>query len=270
MKVYTKEELRERTKSSAGRARDYIHATGPDAEEWMYDFNNYTEGELALTERISVSYNTFTSLDLSNLKHCHRLKELHISDTNLCQIDLSFLENKPLEELILSGNRLETINLSPLKRCFELKNLFIGGNNFRAIDLSPLKGLYKLEALWMGANKLREISFEHLEELILKSLNITSFEKHDELDFSPLYKNSIEELYYSLENEEGDEVSPFISDTKTIYYTKEEKYCRPYNMELDSRCENIGEKRLVDKTINQEIEDYASPLYIKNTVFKLM
>ncbi|MCG3254727.1 MAG: hypothetical protein KAU62_01485 [Candidatus Heimdallarchaeota archaeon] len=69
-------------------------------------------------ERLILTHNLFTELDLSPLTSCSNLKNLNIA-----------------------GNDLAHIDLRQLGQNFNLRSLSVGGNSFRDLDLSPLERL---------------------------------------------------------------------------------------------------------------------------------
>ena len=72
------------------------------------------------------------------------------------EIDLSALKNaKKLTALDIAGNRLTTINLTPLSKCGELAELYLHSdhpieNQFKEIDISPLFKCEELEDIGIG------------------------------------------------------------------------------------------------------------------------
>jgi hypothetical protein len=80
-----------------------------------------------------------TSIDLSPLEHCSKLRELHITSNWLEYVDLAPLQQcTNLELLSLSLNRLLEVDLTPLAKCPEFIWLNLERNWLQQVDISPL------------------------------------------------------------------------------------------------------------------------------------
>ena len=78
-------------------------------------------------------------------------------------IDLTPLKHCPdLRELSLRGCTLDSIILSPLQDCHKLNRLDLSGNRLTTIDLTPLSDLRELEYLNLSSNGLGKINLEPL------------------------------------------------------------------------------------------------------------
>ncbi|MBD3189630.1 MAG: leucine-rich repeat protein [Candidatus Heimdallarchaeota archaeon] len=112
--------------------------------------------------------------------------ELYLPGTNtswLLSIDLTPLAKcKNLQEIILSGNLLETLDLSPLRGCTNLQKLSFSSNQLSSLDLSPLRGCTNLEWLSLKSNQLSFLDLsplqtcQNLERFYLKNNQLSSLE----------------------------------------------------------------------------------------------
>ncbi len=106
-------------------------------------------------------------------------------------VDLTNLANTPIEIIAIGENDLEAIDITPLEKCPELRELYLHKNLIENIDLEPLKGCTNLRKINLGHNPIISFDLEplrshpSLEELILGS----SLEK---IDFQ-FYKGLLED-----------------------------------------------------------------------------
>ena len=135
---------------------------------------------------IDLSQQRITSIDLSSLSVCSRLKVLKLGTNRLQNVDLEPLSScVTLEKLGLWGNGLIDIDLGPLASCINLRELWLNHNQFWSINLSPLSSCTFLQKLYVGSS-LRSIdltplaSCTDLQELYLSG----SFSKN--IDLTPL------------------------------------------------------------------------------------
>ena len=267
MREYTKKDLRELRRKSFGGIYGFksLSTVGPDVEEELWDLNNYTNEQLEKLERISITYNTLTEIDLEQIRKCKKLKEISIYMTNLKKVDLAPLEGLPIEEITLSDNHIEDIDLQPLEGCVTLKKLFLDCNYIEKIDLKPLEKLEKMVAFSVGLNRHKEIEIEWLSSKKLRSIDISTFNTFENLNLESLYeKRFLQELLYTWREGDGSEAEPFGKNYREVRYTKTEYQ---YTGELDCK-DYLYKKRkyLIDEVlINEKIEN-DRVLRIKNSV----
>ncbi len=102
------------------------------------------------------------AIDLSPLSTCADLHSVDLSSNRLESIDLEPLRNTPLESLTLYENELREIDFSPLKDCRQLRDLWIFDNRLESIDLAPLRKCEHLSWVSFAGNRLTEIDIEPL------------------------------------------------------------------------------------------------------------
>ena len=117
------------------------------------DINDVTFEEAAKITELSISGNFYAG-SLRGLENLTGLKVLKVNNTGEGIQDLSFLKNLPLEELSLSGNKIQ--DLSPLAGITTLTTLNLADNNIE--DLSPLKGLTNITSLNLALNGISDLS----------------------------------------------------------------------------------------------------------------
>lgn len=87
----------------------------------------------------------------------NNVTEIDLSNQGIESIDLSPLSScKDLRKLILKNNSLKSIDLSPLSSCSSLNLLDLGNNQMRSVDLSPLRNCTQLETLYIYWNYLKQ------------------------------------------------------------------------------------------------------------------
>ncbi|MBN2542179.1 hypothetical protein JXI42_04880 [bacterium] len=98
------------------------------------------------------------------------LEILYLHYNHLNSIDLSPLAKcVNLKQLALCNNELTLLNLTPLAFCKKLERLYLGSNRLSSINLSPLIECKNLGRLSLSHNKLKSIDFNLVEKLV--SLN---------------------------------------------------------------------------------------------------
>lgn len=103
------------------------------------------------------------SFDLFEVCNLKNIKRFDIGDNRLENIDLEPLRAcSELRYLDISGNRLQKIDLSPLRECRFLQRLDLSHNRLASIDLSPLNKMDHLKQLYLHANWLESIDMTPL------------------------------------------------------------------------------------------------------------
>ena len=224
---------------------------GPEIPEEELDFYSYKLNELEFVRDIHISNNNLEKIDLEPLKVCGSLEEISIRKTDLKEINLKPLVESRLKKINLNNNRIKKIDLEPLGKCEGLREIFLSGNEIEEIDLEPLRGLKYLETVWIGYNKIKEIDLEPIGKRV-KSLDITTFRGMEEIDLRPLKENKrMEEIDYSWEEKEGEEVEFLMTEERKITYRKKEYYYEEKG-ELNSRSKKVGEE---EKMFKQYVKD---------------
>ncbi len=148
-------------------------------------------------EKLDLSMNQLSSIDLRPLEGCTGLEELDLNGNQLSSIDLRPLEGcTGLYYLFLNNNQLSSIDLRPLEGCTGLYYLALNNNQLSSIDLSLLEGCTGLRRLKLSDNQLSSIDLRPLEgcteifwELDLSNNQLSS------IDLRPLEKcKGLEEL----------------------------------------------------------------------------
>lgn len=178
---------------------------GPEKE---IDFSSYDKAYLKELKGIYIKCHKTEELDLSFLEVCRNLKYFGVHRTNIQELDLSFLVGKPIIALFLTDNRIESLNLSPLKNCNDLKILSLNSNNLKNLDLSPIEKLSNLRSVDLSNNSFSSIDLKIFKNIPLRQLYFHSFVDFKNLDLSPLFsKKDLISLSYSVsscrENSEG-------------------------------------------------------------------
>ena len=83
----------------------------------------------------------------------NRLKSIDLSPLNSC---------RHLETLHISHNQLQSIDLRPLSSCTHLRKLFLSHNAIQSIDLTPLSSCTELEELNLENNKFKSVDITPL------------------------------------------------------------------------------------------------------------
>ncbi len=132
-------------------------------------------------------------VDLTYLEACHELQELVIAGIDISTMDLSPLSQcQQLQSLELCANALIALDLSPLAEC-PITILSLGdfgprrwGNKLSSIDLSPLAERHTLQHLRLDHNEFRRIDLVPLAECkLLQDIDL-SHNRLEEMDLSPL------------------------------------------------------------------------------------
>ncbi len=108
-------------------------------------------------------------------------------------------------ELSLRNNKLQTLDLTPIKECTELTRLWLSKNQLQAIDLAPLKGCSELKELHLDYNQLQAIDLIPIKESIklkglylgdnqLQTLDLTPIKGCTELRGLGLRKNQLQAI----------------------------------------------------------------------------
>jgi len=132
---------------------------------------------------IEIRGDHLSSLDLSPLSECIRLKQVQIFSKRLKKLDLKPLSFCPsLYYLRIEGSKsLRSLSLTPLRKCSNLKYLYLSNNGIRHLNLKPLANLEKLRDLHLDNNNFSTINLEplatckRLRELRLNSSKLKSF-----------------------------------------------------------------------------------------------
>lgn len=132
--------------------------------------------------------NNLVTLDLSELKHCKKLKSFYLEKMDkLEELELSPLGHCPeLEEITLFVVDLPEIDFSFLKNCSKFKKLSCDYTHFSKIDLSSLQYCPEFQSLYLLHGNLRELNLKPLANC--KKLKILSLWRNPlhSLDLSPL------------------------------------------------------------------------------------
>jgi hypothetical protein len=126
-------------------------------------------------EEIKLTNKGITSIDLSVLSQCTRLRNIYLSQNKLTNIDLSPLDQcQSLWNLFIMSNQLEYIDLTPLSQCSSFSNLYLSSNQFTSIDLTPLSHCQKLRRVFLANNKLQNIDLTPLSNCpLIESLDFS-------------------------------------------------------------------------------------------------
>lgn len=135
---------------------------------------------------ITLSY--YTSIDLTPVKLVRTLERLDLSIGNkLTTLNLSPLSHcTALRTVNLAENRLAEINLYPLQYCQDLETLVLTHNRLTEVNLDPLENCPKIRTIDLSNNTLKFVDLsplghsEHLERLNLIGNQLS------EVDISPL------------------------------------------------------------------------------------
>jgi Leucine-rich repeat (LRR) protein len=140
------------------------------------------------TTSINLGDKRIGSIDLAPLDQFLNLEVLTLSGNEIQTLDLSVLHgNGSLLELNLGSNELEIIDLSPLENCTGLMHLDLSFNKLRTLDLAPLGGCGSLQALHLYENKIERIDLSPLKKCKrLRNLTLTKNELTS-LDISALF-----------------------------------------------------------------------------------
>jgi hypothetical protein len=105
-------------------------------------------------------------VDLGPLSECGKLKTLYVGSARLRDLNLSPLARVPLETLVLSGERLASVDLGPLAGHASLRHLDLGQFDWLLqIELAPLSGMAGLEVLRVRATSLSDVDLGVLPTL---------------------------------------------------------------------------------------------------------
>ncbi len=119
--------------------------------------------------------------------------ELILNNRDIDKIDLTFLKYcKKLIKLDLSENQIiEKIDLSPLKNCIELEEVYLNNNQFTELDLDVFKHCNKIKSLNLASNQLSKLenlsSLEKCLNIRFLSLSYNLFSKLDLSELSRCY-----------------------------------------------------------------------------------
>ncbi len=108
----------------------------------------------------------YVSSNLEWVKELPEIVRLDISCNYLQTVDLSPLaECQNLKYLDLSENVIDTIDLTPLRSCKRLETLDLSYNSLEDVNLTPLIECEKLRYLYLHRNKLDTINIAPLNHL---------------------------------------------------------------------------------------------------------
>jgi len=92
------------------------------------------------------------------------ISKLDLENFGIVNINLTPLKHcSNLSELWMGRNRLVTLNLSPLRECQSLTKLYLNSNSLEEIELEPLSFCTQLEEIDLSANLLISFSFKPLQ-----------------------------------------------------------------------------------------------------------
>lgn len=165
--------------------------------------------ECSNVQSLIIGEHQLESLSLEPLESCGNLQTLQLWANGLSKISLGPLASTSLEELNLNNNKLENLDLTPLRHCESLKNLYIGANKLKRIDLSPLQSCSQLRSVYMSNNPFSLIDLSPLSSCSsLESIRMTVNEMN-EIDLSPLENlENLVELYLGVERMTNPDLSP--------------------------------------------------------------
>ncbi len=153
-----------------------------------YTKDDGTQEQIDLEESVTVvdlHYRNICAVDLAPLSSCESLEQLHLTGNRLQSIDLTSLSDcTALRLLGLDRNQLQRIDLTPLSACTPLFHLSIRDNQLQSIDLTPLAGCTDLRDLRLDHNQLQSIdltplaSCTALQELPLGRNQLQSIDLH--------------------------------------------------------------------------------------------
>lgn len=179
----------------SGEKGKYLFFYGPEIE---IDFSVYDKSYLKELNGVIIKCHKAEELDLTSLDVCRNLKYFNVHRTNIQKLDLSFLTDNPIILLSLTDNRIESLDLSPLKSCNDLTTLSLNGNNLKNLNLSPIEKLSNLDAVDISNNSLNSINLKIFENIPLRQLYFHSFVDFKSIDLSPLFsKKSLMCLSYN-------------------------------------------------------------------------
>lgn len=249
------------------RSWKMINLKGPEIPEEDLDFYSYKLNELEFVRDIYIAENKLEKIDLEPLKVCGNLEDFTIKKTKLKEIDLTAIVDTGVKIIDLSSNRIRKIDLEPLESCEGLKKIFLQGNEIEEVDLEPLRGLKFLETVWVGYNKIKDIDLSAIGGRV-KSIHCTTFRGMEEIDLRPVKENKrIEELYYSWEEKEGEEVELLMKEERRLIYRKKEYYYEEEG-EINSRSKKVGEEEKVIKQYVKDKRKVSQEIRIYNEIYK--
>lgn len=107
---------------------------------------------------LDLSSHQLTSIDLSSVSHCPKVRKIYLDNNQLSSMDLSPLADCPnLLVINLSSNQLSSIDFSPLAQIPTLRRLHLYNNQLSSVDLSPLANCSNLRVLSLTENQLASV-----------------------------------------------------------------------------------------------------------------
>ncbi|MBD3405166.1 MAG: leucine-rich repeat protein [Candidatus Lokiarchaeota archaeon] len=137
----------------------YITSDGEHGEKLCYD------------EKVVLSHHDIVDIDLSLLPLTH-LEVLDLSRNPLKTLDLTPLSKAlNLRELKLHSNEVSTIDLSPLEHCINLERFVLVNHGITSLDISVFSSLSQLKHVSIVSQNLQEINLDSISACT----NLTSF-----------------------------------------------------------------------------------------------
>ncbi len=187
-----------------------------------------------------------TTIDLSPLSSCKKLRELLLNFCNLKDVDLTPLDySTKLENLQINGE-LKKIDLTPLGTCIKLKRLSLTHHDFQNVDLSPLSSCVNLQELELSSNPLQTVNLAPLSScfsLRLLKMNNTYLES---IDLSPLGScKSLRELNLGSCYLQAIDLTPLESCSSLQKITLSSNQLHEIDLKPLSSCKNLTHLLLV-------------------------
>ena len=183
------------------------------------EFNRLLEEDNELLSQLQTIYIS-TQSQLQNLVKEDYPRKIAMGEVIVNVNDLELLKKcNQLQELIIWGQSLSTINLEPIRDCKNLRRLDLVANRLETINLSPLESFHSLQVLSLKHNKLKEINFyplRYCNELLHIILSNNEL-KCIELSY---LRTSLKLLELCLDNNNIDEinVSPIIRLSELFFF----------------------------------------------------
>ncbi|MFW9786171.1 MAG: leucine-rich repeat domain-containing protein [Candidatus Thorarchaeota archaeon] len=115
------------------------------------------------------------------------VERIDLRQNDIDNIDLTPLKScTNLRELFLSENYLQSIDLTPLSSCINFCNLHLDSNQLQSIDLIPLSSCANLQQLILSKNKLKSIDLTPLTSCAGILLLYIDENQLQRIDLSPL------------------------------------------------------------------------------------
>ncbi len=130
--------------------------------------------------RIEFTNKNITSIDLSPVVSCLRLRVLHMYGNLIQQIDLSPLSRCTLLRTVnLRENKLVEIDLSPLVEHSELERIDLRKNQLQSLNVDPLANHMNFEKFALEGNPLLELDVSAL--ITCRGLKEVKLDRHTRL-----------------------------------------------------------------------------------------